>query len=93
MARCHRIGQTRPVVVYKLCTEGTIDERIMGRAEAKRKLEKMVISKDVKLDLASAGSLLELKRLLDAKDYKVVTAEKEGKTFIISRYFGVFDIR
>ena len=26
MARVHRIGQTKPVHVYRLCTEGTIEE-------------------------------------------------------------------
>ena len=43
--RCHRIGQTRPVVVYRFVTADTIDQRIVERAAAKRKLEKMVIHK------------------------------------------------
>lgn len=43
--RCHRIGQTRPVVVYRFVTAATIDEQIVERAAAKRKLEKMVIQK------------------------------------------------
>ncbi|XP_043234686.1 lymphocyte-specific helicase-like [Amphibalanus amphitrite] len=41
--RAHRIGQTKPVVVYRLVAGGTIDERIVERAAAKRKLEKMVM--------------------------------------------------
>ena len=41
--RCHRIGQTKPVVIYRLVTANTIDQRIVERAAAKRKLEKMVI--------------------------------------------------
>ena len=41
--RCHRIGQTRPVMVYRLVTANTIDQRIVERAAAKRKLEKLVI--------------------------------------------------
>ncbi|XP_040291950.1 lymphoid-specific helicase [Bufo bufo] len=44
--RCHRIGQTRPVVVYRLVTANTIDQKIVERAAAKRKLEKMVIHKN-----------------------------------------------
>lgn len=79
MARCHRIGQTRPVVVYRLCTRGTIDEHIIQRAEAKRKLEKMVISKKTELDLKDASTLVELKRLLDTTEQVVVTAEKGGE--------------
>ncbi|CAC5377006.1 HELLS [Mytilus coruscus] len=43
--RCHRIGQTEPVVVYRFVTANTIDQRIVERAAAKRKLEKMVIHK------------------------------------------------
>jgi len=43
--RCHRIGQTRPVVVYRFVTAATIDEQIVERAAAKRKLEKLVIQK------------------------------------------------
>ncbi|XP_077115151.1 lymphoid-specific helicase [Ranitomeya variabilis] len=44
--RCHRIGQTRPVVVYRLVTANTIDQKIVERAAAKRKLEKLVIHKN-----------------------------------------------
>merc|ERR1719188_943496 len=41
--RCHRIGQTKPVMVYRLVTANTIDQRIVERAAAKRRLEKMII--------------------------------------------------
>lgn len=43
--RCHRIGQTQPVMVYRLVTANTIDQRIVERAATKRRLEKMVIHK------------------------------------------------
>lgn len=43
--RCHRIGQTKPVVVYRLVTANTIDQKILERASNKRKLEQMVIHK------------------------------------------------
>eukprot|EP00041_Stephanoeca_diplocostata_P025322 m.659748 g.659748 ORF g.659748 m.659748 type:complete len:184 (+) comp22725_c0_seq6:2251-2802(+) len=43
--RCHRIGQKNTVMVYRLITKNTIDQRILERAEAKRKLEKLVIHK------------------------------------------------
>lgn len=80
MARCHRIGQTRPVVIYRLCTRGTIDETIIKRSEAKRVLEKIVISKEwhSKNNL-SKDVLLQLKQLMESKEYKVVTSENEGK--------------
>ncbi|XP_071478884.1 lymphoid-specific helicase-like [Diadema antillarum] len=41
--RCHRIGQSKPVVIYRLVTSNTIDQKVVERAAAKRKLEKMVI--------------------------------------------------
>jgi SNF2 family DNA or RNA helicase len=41
--RCHRIGQVKPVVVYRFCTKSTVDEKILLHTVAKRKLEKIVI--------------------------------------------------
>lgn len=41
-ARVHRLGQTKPVHVYRLCTGGTIEERIQQRAEKKLYLDQMV---------------------------------------------------
>ena len=43
--RCHRIGQTKPVIVYRFVTANTIDQKIVERASTKRKLEKMIIHK------------------------------------------------
>ncbi|KXT17139.1 hypothetical protein AC579_2027 [Pseudocercospora musae] len=34
-ARAHRIGQTRKVTIYKLCTSGTVEEQMMGRIRKK----------------------------------------------------------
>lgn len=41
--RAHRIGQTKPVLVYRLATQRTVEEALLGKAEKKRKLEKVVI--------------------------------------------------
>lgn len=43
--RCHRIGQTRPVIVYRLATRATVEESLLMSADAKRRLEKLVIRK------------------------------------------------
>ena len=37
-ARAHRIGQTKPVFVTKLVSQGTLEERMMGLLERKREL-------------------------------------------------------
>ena len=42
MARVHRIGQKKKVHVYRLVTKGTVEERILQRAEKKLYLDKMV---------------------------------------------------
>lgn len=41
--RAHRIGQTRPVLVYRLAVANSVECRILERATSKRRLEKMVI--------------------------------------------------
>eukprot|EP01006_Ploeotia_vitrea_P032035 TRINITY_DN64314_c0_g1_i1.p1 TRINITY_DN64314_c0_g1~~TRINITY_DN64314_c0_g1_i1.p1 ORF type:complete len:745 (-),score=164.56 TRINITY_DN64314_c0_g1_i1:1998-4232(-) len=43
--RCHRIGQTRPVVVYRMITANTVESKLLKRATAKLKLEHIVIEK------------------------------------------------
>jgi SWI/SNF-related matrix-associated actin-dependent regulator of chromatin subfamily A member 5 len=42
MARVHRIGQTKTVHVYRLITAGTVEERIVERAEKKLLLDQTV---------------------------------------------------
>lgn len=44
--RAHRIGQTRPVIVYRLATKGTVEQVMLEKADGKRRLEKLVIQKE-----------------------------------------------
>lgn len=44
MDRAHRLGQTRPVTVYRMLTRGTIEERIQLRAHQKDLVQKVVIA-------------------------------------------------
>lgn len=53
MDRCHRIGQTRPVAVYRLLTAGSVDITMMEKQISKKKLERMTIAGG---DFRKAGS-------------------------------------
>jgi len=44
MDRCHRIGQTRPVAVYRLLTANSVDIEMMEKQISKKKLERMTIT-------------------------------------------------
>ncbi|GAO46006.1 hypothetical protein SAICODRAFT_28713 [Saitoella complicata NRRL Y-17804] len=57
MDRAHRIGQKRPVIVYRFASANTIETRLLAAAESKRQLEKLVIRKGkFKSLLASDGN-------------------------------------
>uniref|UniRef100_A0A8C8D3T4 Proliferation-associated SNF2-like protein n=1 Tax=Oncorhynchus tshawytscha TaxID=74940 RepID=A0A8C8D3T4_ONCTS len=84
--RCHRIGQTKPVVVYRLVTANTIDQKILERASAKRKLEKMVIHKKKfkggKAELKQTKSCVDVSELMDllnTRDYEKEVKSTKGK--------------
>ncbi|KAM3077101.1 putative ATPase [Clarireedia jacksonii] len=80
--RAHRIGQTKPVVVFRLATKGTVEEDLLMSADAKRRLEKLVIKKGgfktmgQKMDTKEGMSADALRALL-LKDGQVYTC-REG---------------
>ncbi|OIW28599.1 hypothetical protein CONLIGDRAFT_578119 [Coniochaeta ligniaria NRRL 30616] len=80
--RAHRIGQTRPVIVYRLATKGTVEETLLTSADAKRRLEKLVIKKGDLKTLAKAqrddldAETLKALMLRDGERYKF-SGEKE----------------
>ena len=60
-ARIHRIGQQKPVFIYKLVAEGTIESRILEMQEEKRALADRLLSQDQEawsLDPATLEELL-----------------------------------
>nr|XP_048295232.1 probable global transcription activator SNF2L1 [Myodes glareolus] len=53
MDRAHRIGQKKPVRVFRLITENTVEERIVERAEIKLRLDSIVIQQGRLIDQQS----------------------------------------
>ena len=75
--RCHRIGQTRNVTIYRLITEHSIEENILMKSIHKRKLEELVTEEGM-FD-TSYFEKVSLKGLLKgAIDYDDEGPEAEG---------------
>ncbi|KAF2231096.1 SWI/SNF chromatin remodeling complex component [Viridothelium virens] len=82
--RAHRIGQTQPVIVYRLATRGTVEEVLLERADQKRRLEKLVIRKGrfrAKEGQKEGEEWEELQRVLrrgDGEVWEGAAGEREG---------------
>jgi len=55
MARVHRIGQKKVVHLYRLVSSGTVEERIVQRAQKKLYLDRMVNQESASSAMESAG--------------------------------------
>ena len=60
--RAHRIGQTRPVTIYRLVTEGTIEEQIVDLHHRKRDLADQLLEGTDTPGRLNADELLDLLR-------------------------------
>lgn len=91
--RAHRIGQTRPVIVYRLATKGTVEQLLLEKADGKRRLEKLIIQKDKfrsivgktkKADKKQEGDDVEaLQKILD-EDEDFAYEPEEGEEGVLS---------
>lgn len=59
-ARVHRIGQEKPVFIYKLVAEGTIESRILELQDEKRSLANSLLSQDQETWSLNEDGLQEL---------------------------------
>ncbi len=60
MGRAHRIGQRRPVTVYRLVTQGTVEERIIEMHHDKRALAESMLDEGDAATLPSTEDLMAL---------------------------------
>jgi hypothetical protein len=58
--RAHRIGQTRPVTVYRLVLKGTVEQKILGLHQHKRQLADDILSESAMAASLDAKTLLAL---------------------------------
>jgi SWI/SNF-related matrix-associated actin-dependent regulator of chromatin subfamily A member 5 len=67
MARCHRIGQTKPVTVYRLVTQDSVEEQALTRLTKKLylsiKVTSTIGSPDSEAPSFSKGELVKLLRM------------------------------
>lgn len=88
--RVHRIGQTKPVLIYRFVAAKTVEAKILEKATAKRRLEKLVISKGkFKSPVAAANakknqenSVREMAEILASEDGEQVQIVSQGDQVI-----------
>ncbi|KAI5839266.1 swi2/snf2-like protein [Morchella snyderi] len=84
--RAHRIGQKKPVIVYRFATAATVEQTLLEKADGKRRLEKLVIQKGKfksvvsAVPAAAAGSDHdELSSILLREDFEKVNVVQAGQ--------------
>ena len=92
--RAHRIGQTKPVLIFRLLCAHTVETKIMQRATEKRKLEALVIAKGAFVRPTAAGparsraqalaELVTALHRLEGERIQVVPRGDAGRASVIS---------
>ncbi|KAG5236737.1 protein CHROMATIN REMODELING [Salix suchowensis] len=62
--RCHRIGQTKPVTIYRLVTKGTVDENVYEIAKRKLVLDAAVLESGMEVN--NEGDTLTMGEILSS---------------------------
>jgi len=83
--RAHRIGQTKPVIIYRFATANTVEQTLLDKADGKRRLEKLIIQKGKFKTFSKETSKDEteaLDTLLLKEDFEKVTVAEEGAQIV-----------
>lgn len=87
MDRAHRIGQTRNVVVYRFATRNTVEQKLLESAEAKRRLEKLVIRKGGVRNDRGRGKQMEKEQ--EVEELQKLLRRSDGERFDVEGKEGV----
>ncbi|XP_070712442.1 chromatin-remodeling ATPase INO80-like, partial [Pempheris klunzingeri] len=82
MDRAHRLGQTRQVTVYRLICDGTVEERILQRAQQKSMIQQMIISGKNKQETLKPKEIMKL--LLGEEDIQQRLKSRNKDTLLNS---------
>lgn len=83
--RAHRIGQTKPVIVYRLATKGTVEQMLLEKADSKRRLERLVIQQGKfksLLDSSSQNEAEELRKVLGEDEFERFEASADPSAIL-----------
>lgn len=79
MDRIHRIGQTKPVTIYRLLMKDTIEEKIVGLQQFKVDMMNSIITRDnSNIDIMLPNSILDI----FIKENKTINNTNDKKTVI-----------
>jgi len=87
--RAHRIGQTKDVHIWRLVTSESIEAKMLERANAKLKLERLAIHKGNFLGVASKSSITsvyDLHELLKMEDLQRVGHDQDDEASLFSNW-------
>lgn len=85
MDRCHRLGQQKPVLVFRLATANSFEGRMLKRAAEKMALERLVMKKGEFADVVTEVSNTKLgaEELLELLENDVSLAS-EAQSGVVS---------